>query len=268
MSGHCAVHGSDSFIFLKPDGMRNAAVRSAVREWRETVPVRDVFERRLTRALVESLCWQNPINQLPIAARMISHYLVDEIAEITVVGGDESLAAVGAFKRQLRRSFSMGMFANVLHAPSSERECTWQLSLFYEPPDSAVYLNDPCNDFNTSTAARLCSLEPSILDQQVNEVWAHASRHGWAALADLTPALRNGASELVLCSGENSIDHIVSTLWDVIPEVSLAQAIALTFETDRLGRLCVWRGSAAEVHELVERLRAASLACVSQPSET
>jgi hypothetical protein len=245
---------SMSFYLLKPDALVRRDVVLRAEKLLGGVTIVEERDVVLTAPQVSALWAENRSELHPIASAFLELYLVGQTSRLVTVDGDGALETVILLKRQLRREYSQGAFANVVHAPSDAWENEDHAAILGErerPPKPGTGLQ------GIPAAANVTSLTADEVRRAVLSVWQQVQEEGWASLAVRAPS--EPAAAWLVADDVHSMDSAVSALWDALPQLSLRGAITRVCEAERTGQALVIAGSVTVVSVAAERLRARDL---------
>ncbi len=173
---------STAFYLLKPDALACAAITQRARELAPDLHVVAEQDVVITSRHVAAL-WADDRPQLyPIGSAFLELYLVGRTSKLVTVRGDTALHDVIRLKRQLRREYGRGAFANVIHAPSDRDENDDHAAVLEgrpRPPRSgAVY---------PPASARVLSVGQDEITHVATMIWKQVQEFGWPSLAPPPP---------------------------------------------------------------------------------
>lgn len=245
-----------SALLVKPDCIA-LGLQTDVREEIERSGLKILCEHEvhLTSADISTL-WKeyDPVDH-PLTVGLLRRYLCSAPSRLLVVEGKDPLSSGRQAKRQVRRRWAQGVFANVLHSPETEEEMQRQRVLFSPYCDRLPTGGAPLPAPAVRKAPSDAFADLEDLAAQLEDAWrVLQTPHSPPTPYVLDDAV--GTAEVHLgVDSQNSVDSAVAAVWHACPGLSLPEAIVLTLHAGRHGGMVLATGSAERVQACWQALR-------------
>lgn len=224
-----------SFILLKPDAYKNENIILELNKdiQNENLIKNETVKVLLSHEIIDGL-WPAYKN-CPITKAFMYKYFNDKILDIWIITGEDVNEILKKIKRQIRKKYSHGCFANVLHTPVDAFEAEWQMQMLrgIQGKHENVPNNLIDNFVYEGMFGKALKIDNKEIINAVNKVWSEKYENGSVINSNIQCNIGEKNYQVILNDENNkTIDYVISALYETISDCKIEELISIVLDVD------------------------------------